>query len=188
MKKIALACILVVSFSTIAFVFFHEDVKNRLPSNKPDNIERLTFGMPSGFQTSGKMTLVHFFNPDCPCSRFNTQHLNELVRAFSAEVEFVAYSTSEPPKKYPIKVIEDKNGLMAQKLGVYSTPQAVLLAADGKVLYSGNYNTNRYCSNDQTAFVKIAISKALIADTESLSQVNLKSGLPYGCSIFKNQY
>jgi hypothetical protein len=63
--------------------------------------------------------------------------------------------------------------------GVYSTPQAVLLSSEQEVLYKGNYNTSRYCSNTKTEFVRLAIEQALTEKPKSA----IYSGVPYGCPI-----
>ena len=34
--------------------------------------------------------LLHFFNPNCPCSRFNLDHVRSLVQKHRGAVEFVA--------------------------------------------------------------------------------------------------
>src|ERR1041385_3187235 len=38
----------------------------------------------------GKPVFLHFFNPDCPCSRFNAPHFRDLVKTYGDQITFVA--------------------------------------------------------------------------------------------------
>ncbi|MFQ3575410.1 MAG: redoxin domain-containing protein [Cytophagales bacterium] len=186
MKKNVLLLIFVLTFcfSGIFSIFYFEDLRIKTPTPKPAFIKRKVLGDTVKFDLNGQLTLVHFFNPNCPCSKFNSKHVEEIMRDFKDNLRIIAYTTQKTDKQYPFPVFDDSKGEVAKKFGVYSTPQAVLLDANGKVLYSGNYNSNRYCSDENSAFVKQAIISSLQNDFTIIKQINNKSGLPYGCSIF----
>lgn len=131
---------------------------------------------------------LHFFNPDCPCSRFNIAQFKSLVRLYGSRVSFVIVVMSK--KSYTAGVIQDKFNLkvpvlfdpsIAAACGVYSTPQAVLLNPQNKLYYRGNYNASRYCTDEKTSFAKIAIVDLL--DSRSHIVFNPLALRAYGCSL-----
>lgn len=173
-----------ICIAVVVYALYREDYKNSLPTPIPENISVKPIGYSTTYKTKGKITLLHFFNPNCPCSKFNTKHIEELYRNYNSSIDFIAFATEKPEENYPIPMVIDTEKKMAESMGIYSTPQAVLLDADGKILYRGNYNQSRYCSNKNTAFVQLAIENAL-KNKDSQSLVN-KSGMPYGCSLFND--
>jgi hypothetical protein len=143
---------------------------------------------------SGKLTAngrpvhFHFFNPTCPCSRFNLDHLHALVRKFGSKVYFVAVVESDLvdtkafadiAKDLEIPWIADDNGKIAAAAGIYSTPQAVVTTADGALFYRGNYNLSRYCTDPKTEFARIAL-ESLIAQTPAPASPQPAA---YGCEL-----
>lgn len=174
------------SLCLVCYLFYAEDIKNRLPTAIPKKYVATKFGAKYDnnfvIKLSKKMKLLHFFNPECPCSKFNIKHIKNLATQYQQQVEFVAYSSSKDfPKDYPIPILHDKNGKMAALYGVYSTPQAVLLHTNGKMLYRGNDNVSRYCGSKNTEYVAIAIEKEL--KNQSSPSTMLLASKPYGCPI-----
>lgn len=116
-------------------------------------------------------TVLHFFNPDCPCSRFNAAHLRQLREEFAGRAEFVAVLEGEGEAAelqaafaawdLDLRSVVDVDGALAAAAGVYATPQAVVLAADGTLHYRGNYNVQRFCSDRRTQFVRRALETLL---------------------------
>ena len=81
--------------------------------------------------------------------------------------------------------IVDRGAAIARCLGVYSTPQAVLLDRDGRLVYRGNYNTSRYCTEPTTQFVRLALEslqqhRALASEPEA--------GIAYGCALPEGEH
>jgi len=133
---------------------------------------------------------LHFFNPDCPCSRFNMPHFATLVKRYAARVNFAIVVMT--PKNYTAEQIREKFGLpssipvltdsaLAVSCGVYSTPQAVIIDTAQKLFYRGNYNRSRYCSSDKSSYAKMALDGLLHHDlTQNFSPLALKA---YGCQL-----
>ena len=181
MRYISVIFILCLTFGVVIYTFYNEDIKNSLPTKLPVNYVATKYGQSFNITSTKKLKLIHFFNPDCPCSKFNTKHIEQLYNLYKNEVEFIAYSTKKITYSYPIPDSIDVDGKMAKLLGVYSTPQAVLLDNNGKLIYRGNYNKSRFCSNKSSEYVKNAIEKALQKQIDpSIMEL---SGKPYGCSI-----
>jgi hypothetical protein len=137
-----------------------------------------------------KPLFLHFFNPDCPCSRFNMPHFKELVKRYDQQVDFAIvlmtnkkYTAGQIRDKfnlpYPVPVLTDSN--LAVSCGVYSTPQAVIIDTAQKLFYRGNYNRSRYCSDEKSNYAKMALEGLLHNDlTQNFSPLALKA---YGCQL-----
>lgn len=182
----------------IGFIFWEQEYKFSLPTPKPEHLVNLQSGdtvdhskLP--FSTS-KKTYVHFYNYDCPCSRFNIKEFQSLVKRFSKEVEFIAVinttASSEQEvnqfiTKYDlgIKTIRD-DGKIAKALGVYSTPQAVILSGN-KIYYKGNYNKARFCLSKNTKFAEQALTA--LVNNQKLPAFPLVATVAYGCELPSNQ-
>ena len=81
-----------------------------------------------------------------------------------------------------LKVIWDKNGLISDKCGIYSTPQAVILDKNSQIFFKGNYNKARFCTRKETRYVDMAMSKLIEGKALPLE---LQFAMPksYGCSL-----
>jgi hypothetical protein len=174
----------------IVFTLWDADWRYGQPTPKPAQVVNLPTNahvvLPAALlalQRPGEPLLIHFFNPDCPCSRFNREHLQALFEDFGGRVRFVVVAQTEgdevldSPLPEQVPVLIDRDARFADALGVYSTPQAVLLDADSRLVYRGNYNVSRYCDDPQTRFVQQALESlrsrgVALADTE-----------PWGCQL-----
>ncbi len=184
-----------VCLTGIGVLFWYEDVQYAQPTPRPASLvqqpvgTRLVLGTASTAPGS-KPLLLHFFNPSCPCSRFNRRHLRELYSQYGHAVDMVvvlqAKDTLEAICKYrdwelPMGYVTDPEGKLAERCGVYATPQAVLLSPDTKLYYRGNYNTSRYCVDRQTQFARQAL-QALLAG-QPAPAFPLVAETAYGCLL-----
>ncbi|MGV3558781.1 MAG: redoxin domain-containing protein [Larkinella arboricola] len=184
---------LLVLLSAVIALFWYNDWLYQLPTPVPENYKPVKTGTVIALQDrlelpANKPVLLHFFNPDCPCSRFNKPHFKALVRQFGQQVAFVVVVMST--KTYSVQQIQEKIGLplpvlfdpsVAALCGVYSTPQAALLDAKHRLFYRGNYNRSRYCTDEKTSYAKIALTELL----HNKARVNLDSLAltSYGCRV-----
>ena len=182
----------------IGFIFWEQEYKFTLPTPAPENLKQVDTGDSVWLEFTGPTTrkgmFIHFFNRDCPCSRFNITEFQSMVRRFGDEIEFMAIvqdegnpdAAAEFAKEYNlgIKVIYDAEGTIADSLGVYSTPQAVLIK-EGKIFYKGNYNRARFCVSRNTKFAEQAL-QALIDDEEP-PYFPAVAHTAYGCELPSNQ-
>jgi thiol-disulfide isomerase/thioredoxin len=189
---------LVVIFAAISFLFWHNEWKYSLPTPvpegyqevKPGNIIPISYNLIdiTDIAKEQKPVFVHFFNPDCPCSKFNIPHFKALAKLYEDKVKFVAVALTD--EEYTQEEIQDELGLeipvffdekLADMCGVYSTPQAVIIDKDYKLYYRGNYNKSRYCTDKNTNFALMAIDSVLNNTSNPIfSEFALKS---YGCEI-----
>src|SRR5579859_2625096 len=145
MKKGAVIAWMICLFAAIIMLFWHSAWVYSLPTPVPVNYKAVAQGTYIN-ETWGandkKPVFLHFFNPDCPCSRFNIPHFKSLVKLYGQQANFAIVVMTN--KKYTAREIRDRFDLdvpvlfdsaIAASCGVYSTPQAVIIDAQHKLFY-----------------------------------------------------
>jgi AhpC/TSA family. len=195
MRKWFLAAWLSVIGSGIAFLFWYNEWQYSLPTAVPNNYHAVQTGARvhikdiPGIERDAKPLFLHFFNPDCPCSRFNITHFRSLVKEYGSEVNFVVVALNKKPVyteedirnqlHLPLPVVFDS--AYAAACGVYSTPQAAIITPDRHLYYRGNYNRSRYCTNKKTNYAQMAIDSLLKQSKHPyMGQAATTS---YGCAL-----
>lgn len=182
----------------IAYIFWQYQWKYSLPTPMPANYHDVSRGTLIKLPASARLTqtaaekplFLHFFNPDCPCSRFNMPQFKALVDQYSDKVDFAivvmspkSFTAAELQKKFglshPLPVLRDS--AIAAACGVYSTPQAVLIDGHGQLYFRGNYNRSRYCTDERTGFAKQALD-GLLQNNYSLT-FGPQALKAYGCQL-----
>jgi thioredoxin-related protein len=142
---------------------------------------RLTFA-------NNKPVFLHFFNPDCPCSRFNISHFKKLVIEYGSKANFAVVIMSDKPytekdiqERFDLKIPVVKDERIAESCGVYSTPQAVLLDGDKTLFFRGNYNKSRYCTDEKTSYAKLALDDLLAS--KKITKMDPLALIAYGCKL-----
>ena len=176
----------------ISYAFYKNEVQYWIPTPIPVDYVEISMGstVESQLYEKGEKKFIHFFNPLCPCSKFNLTTYKQLIKKYGSEFQCyaVVQETTEGVKKADVSYLEeldvtiaaDRNQKLAKKLGVYATPQIVLLDEENRLYYRGNYNIARYCTNPNSDYSSIAI-KTFLSD--------LPLDLPptaftaYGCSL-----
>ncbi|MEM6348865.1 MAG: redoxin domain-containing protein [Bacteroidota bacterium] len=173
MRSIILIICLGLIASQIVYIFWREEYRYSLPTPIPIEytsvpinscvpIPNIEMSVPrSGY-------LLHFFNPECPCSRFNLKHFNRLYTQFGQEIAFAVVIPEDADVleahrllEVPISVLQDRGDSIAQAYGVYSTPQAVIIRPTGSLYFRGNYNKARFCSQPSTNFAQLSLESLL---------------------------
>lgn len=195
MRKGSVIIWLTILFAGIVSLFWHNEWKYNLPTPVPENYKIVSIGSAIDLTSklksdNSKPLFLHFFNPRCPCSRFNMTHFKSLVKQYGNDVDFQIVVLSN--KDYTVKEIQDKFDLqvpvlfdtaIAAACGVYSTPQAVLIDAGHKLYYRGNYNRSRYCNEKKTEYARMALDAFLHnSPAFTFDQFALKA---YGCQLPK---
>ena len=181
--------------SAIVAVFWHQDWQYSMPAVRPADLQQPDMGAKLALASVGmpaeksKPIFLHFFNPDCPCSRFNIEHVRALIRRHHRNVRFIAVLQGEGGARrlagsfrkldLGIESIVDEHGEIARLTGVYATPQAALIDPNGRLYYRGNYNLTRYCTSPETEFARIALDKMLAGRPSE--PVNIAASTAYGC-------
>ena len=182
----------------VADVFVTYDVKFLKPTPIPVGYKFIKTGTDVKIGSllsqisDNKPIFLHFYNPDCPCSRFNVYAFKQLEKKYHDKICFVivVLSNGDLDKleharhvfSNDIPVIADN--MLAKQCGVYSSPQAVLISSDKKLFFRGNYNTSRYCTNSSSFFPELAIKSYLKGAEYALLPDN--AYVAYGCSLPTN--
>jgi hypothetical protein len=194
MKKWFTIIWLTALLSGITGMFYHMQWVYGLPTPVPANYREVSLGQTINvdYELAGgnasKPLLLHFFNPDCPCSRFNVPHFKSLVKQFGGEINFAivpltsrVVTAEEIRDRFDMDITVLMDTTIAAACGVYSTPQAVIINADGTLYYRGNYNKSRYCADKRTEYARVALEGLLNSDTTQVfDPLALKA---YGCRI-----
>ena len=194
MKKVALIIILSGILVAIGGIFWYQEMQYLMPTPVPagyqvihpeELIQYDTVLLP---QQHKKPKLLHFFSPECPCSRFNLKHFQALRKEYGQEIDFYVVVDSEdkvePAKKLisdGVTIVVDSSKKLAKACGVYSTPQAAIIQTSNRLYFRGNYNRSRYCTNKESNFVQMALD-SLVANKRPplFNELAIQS---YGCSI-----
>lgn len=194
MRKALVISWLGIIVAIMAVLFWRNELVYTLPTPVPQNYVAVNSGETidlSQFMTvSGeKPQFLHFFNPSCPCSRFNMPHFKSLVAEHGHAVDFAivvmsdkTYSEKEIQEKYDLSIPVYFDSTIAAGCGVYSTPQAVIIDTDRRLHYRGNYNKSRYCTDKKTNYAQIALEALLIKQSVTFDAFATKA---YGCQLPK---
>ena len=189
---------LILLLTGIIGIFWRSEMVYALPTPVPTNYHPVVTGTkiswPSSsaalFSAGRKPLLLHFFNPDCPCSRFNVPHFRELVKQFGQKVGFAVvlmtdkeYSPDDIRRGFdlPGNIPVVRDSLLAAACGVYSTPQAVVVDTSGQLFYRGNYNRNRYCTDEKSSYARLALESLLHHDLHPIFDPQAIQA--YGCKL-----
>lgn len=200
--RVFLAAMLALSILTaIGLIFWQQEWQFSKPTPIPENFVDFQSGdsIPDDLLTSlgiekDEQLFVHFYNFDCPCSRFNIKEFENLTIRYESEVKFLAVLETVGKDQNEIQKFKDKydlgiqihldeTGAIAEKLGVYSTPQAVLIK-NQQIYYKGNYNKARFCTTKNTKFASLAL-KAMVNGKEPPVFPELAT-IAYGCELPSN--
>ena len=193
LRKITAATFLVAVILAIGGMFWWSEVQYLLPTPVPDGYQEVyvnqkVYSEDKTSETLERPVFYHFFTTNCPCSRFNLTHFNTLRRNYGDEIDFIVVIPAEddiakarPYFEGETKIIRDVNQEFAVALGVYSTPQAVIINTKHQLYFRGNYNKARYCTDPLSNFAQMAL--------DSLNQgvappsFGPLSTIAYGCGI-----
>ncbi len=139
------------------------------------------------------VTVLNFWNPRCPCSRFAESDVRRLIGTYGPTgVRFVTIIASgadaadqrEASSAWQARAISgtmpvvDGDNQLARRFGVWAAPAAVILTPRGRIAYVGAYNAARYCHDPHTAWA----AKALAAIVAGQKPPRTKT-LFFGCQL-----
>ncbi len=186
-RVILVSSFLALAFAGIAALFWSQEAKYLLPTPVPSNYKTVATGTKIDVSLLPKANayFLHFYNPDCPCSRFNSRHVKSLIRAYGDSVKMLvvvpsARDLAKARQEFDqLEMIVDEDGAIALNCGVYSTPQAVIIDQNSLLYYRGNYNKSRYCTSRASNFAELSLI-ALLNDQPSPS-FGILASQSYGC-------
>jgi hypothetical protein len=188
MSRIVLVSFVLVSaFAGIVAMFWQQEVKYLFPTTMPSDYKAVATGskIDTSLLPKGSAYFLHFYNPDCPCSRFNARHVKSLIRAYGDSVRmFVVVPSARDLAKAKeefeeLEMIIDEGGAIAEACGVYSTPQAVIIDQNSLLYYRGNYNKSRYCTARASNFAELSLIALL--NRQPSPSFGILASQSYGC-------
>lgn len=104
---------------------------------------------------------LHFWDPDCPCTRFNTPHVRDLMAAYAEKgMRFVVLT---PTAALQTRAREEFGPQVeirvAGPLDPLSSPAAVLLDGQGQLAYFGPYSTGANCTTGNGDYVELVLNE-----------------------------
>lgn len=198
MVKAAAIAIIILLFGAVWGIFINFEKQYEEPTPVPNNYQeipllsdvRLSF-----LKKNNKPTLIHFFNPNCSYSIFNLEDFKFLSRKYESTINFVVAIHLKEAETYDlntiksdfgntVQIINDSSKEIAEKVGVYATPQAVIINENSQIYYRGNYNKARFCTSKPTNFVELSLMAVL--NKQDLPIFDEKATIPYGCVLPAN--
>jgi hypothetical protein len=186
-RILAVCCLLIVAAAAMGMVFWQHELKYQLPTPVPTQYKNVPIGtlVDRSALPKGSAYFLHFYSPDCPCSRFNARHVKSLIRQFGDSVSmFIVVPRQQDLAKAKsefegLDFIVDDNDAIAKACGIYATPQAVIIDHDGKLFYRGNYNRSRYCTAKASNFAELSLVALL--NKQPSPVFGLMATQAYGC-------
>lgn len=198
-RIVAVVLVNLLLVAIIGYTFWEEDWKYSQPTPRPDGLVQPELGtrisLPpalASLRQAGRPLFLHFASPKCPCTKFNLDHIRRLTQRFQNRVDFVtviqAAETPESRQDFDkmhlaMPVVFDRNGDLGGVLGVFGTPQAALLDAEGRLYYRGNFNRSRYCVDASSEYARIALES--LVSGRSLPPMPPEASITYGCPLPK---
>jgi hypothetical protein len=112
--------------------------------------------LPPQLSGPGRIRVVHFWDPACPCNVGNQQHLTELVEHFSGAngVDFYAVQKPGSHSQLPdtLSAIQPLSGLPGADR-ITSSPAVAIWDRQGKLAYFGPYSEGLVC-NSKNSFIE----------------------------------
>jgi hypothetical protein len=183
-------CILSACLVGIISIFWHQEIKYTLPTPIPQHLKSVPILSKVELKEIDQKgpLFIHFFNPDCPCSRFNASHVIQLIRNHGDSIHFIIVVPSlqdlaVAKRKFgeSLTYAIDPQNKIAVTCGVYSTPQAVLITKDKALYFRGNYNRSRYCTSQASNYAELALVSFL--NRQPSPAFGLEASLAYGCEL-----
>ncbi len=127
--------------------------------------------------SSQKSVLIHFWDPSCLCSRFNTQHVQQLIETFGPQgVRFIVILNDTIPS--PEEFVQQASTLfpgatlirasqLALPSQVPASPATAILDQHGQLSYFGPYTLGALCLPSGDGLVETVL-KSLLAGRQAV--------------------
>jgi len=113
------------------------------------------------------ITVVHFWDPGCQCSRFNNAHVADLVSEYTDKgVRFVIVPAVNDVDQQEFVELFGVDARLARMndIAMPSSPAAAVLDKDGHLAYFGPYSSGANCGSKAGAYVEKVLEKMLVGD------------------------
>lgn len=137
------------------------------------------------------ISVVHFWNPDCSCNRFNEVHVNKIIAdyadknvSFTIVVSGDSADVREQRKALAKKIfnhhaVKNIRSDWPMEQGPPSSPAVGVINSAGELVYFGPYSLGARCAPDKGKFVETVLD-GLYASNKSANKKQLNT-LAVGC-------
>lgn len=188
--KVIIASILVVLWAAAtAYAFWWFEFKNLRTFDSRDNGQLVEISASSLQSLLLRLTqhdthnvrVIHFWNPDCYCNRFNLQHLQQIRLEYAKQGVGFYLALSGNRYDYQTQIDKQFGDIPVLELGesgvlIPSTPSAAIIKTGYGLTYFGPYSTGAMCSAQSGSFVEKILDETL-SGTPAV-QINT---LAFGC-------
>ncbi|MDO7930298.1 DUF6436 domain-containing protein [Pseudomonas sp. KFB-139] len=115
-----------------------------------------SLSLPPELAGKGRIRLVHFKDPSCPCNVGNQQHLSELIEHFGGDKGVDFYVVQKPGTPEPSSQTADTLKTLSTLAGaekITVSPAVAIWDRDGKLAYFGPYSEGLTC-NSGNSFIE----------------------------------
>ena len=137
---------------------------------------------------NGQALVVHFWNPDCGCNKFNNPHVRDIVDEYRDKgIRFLTVVRAQPGQDTQALLAEaealfhapavlESSLKLAATSAPSATPAAAVINNQGQLAYFGPYSDSAFCGANGSSFVEKTLDKLLAGNTPE--SVNT---LAFGC-------
>lgn len=144
-------------------------------------------------QQSNKLkpiSVVHFWNPDCPCNRFNEVHVKKIISDYADKnVQFTIVVSGKNTKLRKLReerarkifshsAVKNIYSDWSMDKGPPSSPAVAVINSSGELVYFGPYSLGANCSADKGKFVEKVLDQLKDEKQRQKKQLNT---LAVGC-------
>lgn len=139
-----------------------------------------------GLQADKSGSVIHFWDPECPCTRFSTPHVRDLIAQADAQgftstviVNRGINSDAGSRLKSARKTFGEQIAIqlwsesLAEQLPIPASPSALVMSKEGRLSYVGPYSSDAFCSTEDGAFVEEAMTQIASGKVEPIAENNL---------------
>ncbi|MCV6587442.1 MAG: DUF6436 domain-containing protein [Marinobacterium sp.] len=157
----------------------HEQYVHFENARMGDHLQQFIQAKHPGLLTSPSQgVLVHFWDPDCLCSRFNIQHVQQLIEEFGPQgIRFMVVLNDrvdnpeqwlqQAPTLFPGATVVSASTL-ALPVQLTASPSTAILNAQGHLTYFGPYTLGALCLPSGDGLVE-TVFKHLLAGRQPQS-------------------
>jgi hypothetical protein len=132
--------------------------------------------------------VVHFWNPDCGCNKFNNPHVREIVEQYSKQgIRFLTVVKTQPGQNqqasltqaetlFNIPAVLEGSLQMDSSSAPSATPAAAVINKQGQLAYFGPYSDGAFCGATGGSFVEKTLDRVLEGTITESSKT-----LAFGC-------
>ncbi|MDH5184686.1 MAG: DUF6436 domain-containing protein [Gammaproteobacteria bacterium] len=189
-SKIFLASILIFVWAgATAYAFWWFEFKNLRPFDTKENGQVVEISADALELSLLKLTkadkqnirVIHFWNPECYCNRFNQQHLEQIRQQYAKQGISFYLALVGNTEKYQSQIEEKHINIPILRVDnivglIPSTPSAAIIKAGHGLTYFGPYSEGAMCSAQSGSFVEKILDATLQGNPAA--QIN---SLTFGC-------